>query len=81
VTFQYNEEGIAPTSKSLQVPQQIQALNFTVYDNLGNPIDSNVFTKDPECEAIWRIPINSNTMLINTNETDDNTIIVPKEYA
>lgn len=81
VTFQYNEDGIAPTSKSLQVQQQIQALSFTVYDNLGKTIDSNVFIKDPECEAIWRIPINSNTMLINTNKTDDDTIIIPKEYA
>ena len=84
VTFQYNEDGIAPTSKSLQVPQQIQALNFTVYDNLGNPIDSNVFVRDPDCEAIWHIPLSNDTMLVDTNthdQGDKDVTIVPREYA
>jgi hypothetical protein len=44
-TFKYNESGVSPSSSSLDNPQSILPLSFTVYDNLGNPIDDDVISK------------------------------------
>lgn len=68
VTFQYNENGIAPTNGSLDSPQQIQALSFTVYDNLGQPIDSQIIANSRDCSIEWGFPI-ENTLL---KAKDDN---------
>ena len=67
-TFQYNEDGVAPTNGSLDIPQQIQALNFTVYDNLGQPIDSQIIANSRDCSIEWGFPI-KNTLL---KEKDNN---------
>ena len=58
-TFKYNESGISPTSDSLDNPQVILPLNFTVYDNLGNPIDNDIIS---QCKIKWYIP-DENTMI------------------
>lgn len=63
--FQYNENGIAPNSKSLDVQQEIQALSFTIYDNLGKPLDSAIVEKN--CKIRWQFPI-KDTLLIDSNE-------------
>ena len=52
-TFQYNQNGIAPNNKTLVAQQQIQALTFTVYDNLGQPIDENIIANDKNCKIRW----------------------------
>ena len=56
-SFQYNEEGHSPTRGSLEKPQQLQSLNFTLYDNLGNAIDSDILIKDKNCIVRWDFPI------------------------
>lgn len=65
VTFEYDENGIAPNNRSLDVPQQIQGLSFTIYDNLGNPIDEDVARKN--CTVRWSFPI-KDTLLVDGNE-------------
>ena len=73
VTYQYNENGIAPNNKSLDVQQQIQGLSFTIYDNLGNEIDNNVILNDKEnCKIRWCFPIKQ-TMLIDQNTESSGT--------
>jgi hypothetical protein len=37
--FQYNENGVAPTSRSLTNPQIILPLDFTLFDKTGNTIE------------------------------------------
>jgi len=80
MTYQYNEEGISPTNKSLENPQQIQSLNFIIYDNLGNAIDSDILIKDRNCTIRWEFPI-KNTLLedsLSNRDTDsDGKIIEP----
>ena len=72
VTFQYNENGVAPNNRSLDIQQQIQALSFTVYDNLGNPIDNDVIVNDSNCQIRWAIPI-KNTMLIDRQDSESSS--------
>ena len=72
VTFQYNENGVAPNNKSLDIQQQIQALSFTVYDNLGNPIDSDIIANDSNCQIRWAIPI-KNTMLVDKQDSESSS--------
>lgn len=67
VAFHYNEDGVAPNSKSLDVPQQIQALTFTIYDNLGNVINSDEVITSPNCSVEWGFPI-EDSLLINPEE-------------
>ena len=70
--FQYNENGIAPNSKSLDVQQEIKALSFTIYDNLGQPIDSNIIAKTQNCKIRWQFPI-KDTMLVQQAENNPNS--------
>lgn len=63
-TFQYNENGVAPNNKSLDVRQQIQGLSFTVYDNLGNSIGSDIIANTRNCKIRWQFPIKE-TMLVD----------------
>ncbi|WP_440971765.1 hypothetical protein [Megamonas funiformis] len=58
-TFKYNENGISPASKSLEKPITLQALTFTIYNNLGQPIDDEVAR---HCKIKWIVP-SKNTML------------------
>lgn len=58
-TFKYNENGISPASKSLEKPITLQALTFTIYNNLGQPIDDEVVR---HCKIKWIVP-SKNTML------------------
>lgn len=58
-TFKYDEAGVSPASDSLDNPQVILPLSFTVYDNLGNAIDSDVIEKS---KIKWTVPL-ENTML------------------
>ena len=72
-TYQYNENGIAPNNKSLDIQQQIQGLSFTIYDNLGNEIDNNIILNDREnCKIRWYFPIKQ-TMLIDQNTESSGT--------
>lgn len=57
--FKYNENGIAPTSNTVENPYEILPLTFVVYDNLGNQIPQDVIEK---CNIKWIVPT-ENTML------------------
>ena len=61
-TFQYDQAGISPTNGSKQTPQQLEALSFTIYDNLGQPIED----KSNKYKIKWEFPI-KNTLLQNKN--------------
>ena len=74
--FQYDENGIAPTSTSLDVPQTLQTLSFTIYDNLGNPIDEKIIANPYNCQSRWEFPI-KNTMLEQKSENNPNSGISP----
>ena len=52
-TFQYDQNGVSPACKSRDVPQQIQPLSFTIYDNLGQPIEQ----KSNKYKIRWEFPI------------------------
>ena len=58
-TFKYNEAGVSPTSDSLDNPQVILPLSFTIYDNLGNALEDDVIQ---QCDFKWIIPM-EDTML------------------
>lgn len=57
--FKYNEAGVTPTSDSVENPQALQPLSFTIFDNLGQPIDNDITKK---CEIQWIVPT-TNTMI------------------
>mgnify|MGYP001622866169 CR=1 FL=1 len=57
--FKYNEAGVAPTSDTLENPQIIEPLTFTIYDNLGQPIDDEIISKSV---IKWIVPT-TNTMI------------------
>lgn len=62
ILYKYDANGVAPTIRTgdnNKEPIVIKALNFTIYDNLGNSIDDEV-TK--HCHIEWEVP-NKNTML------------------
>ena len=63
--FQYNENGVAPTSSSVENPQEIQALTFSIYNNLGQLIEEDVINNPANCQYKWCIPI-KNTLLVDT---------------
>ena len=67
--FQYNENGVAPNNKSLDVQQEIQGLSFTVYDNLGQPIDSAIIANTKNCKIRWQFPIKE-SMLVDQKENE-----------
>ena len=70
--FQYNENGVAPNNKSLDVQQEIQGLSFTVYDNLGQPIDSAIIANTKNCKIRWQFPIKE-SMLVDQAENEPNS--------
>lgn len=67
VLYKYSTTGVSPASKSLDKPQQIQALTFVLYDDAGNPkITSDNFIDQGLIQfpatVRWKIPKN-NTLL------------------
>ena len=64
-TFQYDQNGISPTNGSKQTPQQLKALSFTIYDNLGQPIED----KSNKYKIRWEFPV-KDTLLQNKNGTE-----------
>lgn len=80
-TFKYNESGISPSSDSLDNPQSILPLSFTVYDNLGNPIDDDIISKS---NVKWIVPLENTLIKVKENEQyqwiaqDDSMIIENK---
>lgn len=62
--FQYNEYGVAPNNRSLDIQQQIQVLSFTIYDNLGNAIDNEIIRNSRDCKIRWQFPI-KDTLLVD----------------
>jgi len=65
-TFKYNESGVSPASNSLDNPQIILPLSFTVYDNLGNALDDDIISN---CEIKWIAP-SENTLIKVTQNQD-----------
>lgn len=57
--FKYNEDGISPTHDSLEEPQTLLPLTFTIYDNLGQPISDDIAR---QCNIQWIVP-KKNTMI------------------
>lgn len=80
-TFKYNESGVSPSSNSLDNPQIILPLSFTIYDNLGNAIDEEVISK---CDIKWVAPVKDTLIKVKENEeyqwisTDDYMTIKDK---
>lgn len=63
--FQYDENGVSPTNKSLNNPQTIQALSFTLYDNAGNALEVNTSNS----QIRWIFPV-ENTLLVKSSQVD-----------
>lgn len=62
--FKYNENGIAPTSKSLTDPQELYPLSFTLFDDSGKEIDNNAIkAKDVE----WTVPTSNSLITISAS--------------
>lgn len=57
--YKYNEAGVSPASKTVEQPIQIKALTFTIFDNLGNPIDDDVAE---HADIKWVVPT-TNTLI------------------
>ena len=51
--YKYNENGVSPASSSMDTAINIQGLSFTIYDNLGQPIDDEVAR---HCSIKWVVP-------------------------
>lgn len=74
-TYKYNENGISPTSSAVDSPIDIQALSFTLYNNLGEEIDidnidsSNIQWIVPSEDTLLSIPNDYDI----TSENDDGT--------
>ena len=63
-TFKYNEAGVSPTSDSLDNPQVILPLSFTVYDNLGNALAEDIINK---CKFSWTVPLEDTMLKVPDN--------------
>jgi len=80
VGFKYNENGIAPNNKSLDMPQIIKSLSFTIYDNLGNAIDNDIVTRSADCKIRWAFPL-KDTLLIDSENNGVPSIESTGEYS
>ena len=63
--FKYNENGVSPASGAVEEPITLKALTFTVYNNLGEPIDDDVIE---HCDIKWTVP------------TTDTMLKIPSQY-
>ena len=57
--YKYNYAGVSPASSTAEQPISIKALTFTVFDNLGNPIEDDVIEHS---DIKWVVPT-VNTMI------------------
>lgn len=55
--FKYNEDGVSPTSNSVENPYEPLALSFTIYNNLGEPLEDDIAKK---CKIRWMVPNHDN---------------------
>lgn len=77
ILYKYDANGIAPTIRvgnNNKEPIVIKALNFTIYDNLGNPIPDDTAK---HCHIEWEVP-NKDTMLTHKY---DNPIAEDNDYG
>lgn len=61
--FKYNEDGVSPTSNSVENPYEPLALSFTIYDNLGKPLEDDIAKK---CKIRWMVPNHDNMVKATT---------------
>ena len=80
VGFKYNENGVAPNNKSLDMPQIIESLSFTIYDNLGNAIDNDIITRSTDCKIRWTFPL-KNTLLVDSENNGNPGAGSTEEYS
>ena len=78
--FKYSKTGVSPASKSLENPQVIPNLSFTIYDDLGNAISDDILEN---CQIEWMIPY-ENTLLdipseYQLEESADGYIIIKNQ--
>ena len=60
--FKYNERGVSPTDSSNLKPTVIKPLTFTVYDNLGNPIEEAAINAE---DIKWIVPTSDSMLKVN----------------
>ena len=70
--YQYNENGVAPNNKSLDVQQEIAGLSFSIYNNLGQEIDNSILANNNNCKIRWYFPI-KDTMLVDQKQNGNNS--------
>lgn len=74
VIFKYNTAGVAPTNGSMENPQLIQPLTFTLFDENGLEVDSSAINLK---EARWVVPTADTMLTIGTengNPTEEDDI-------
>lgn len=78
LTYQYNEDGVSPTHKTLENPIEIKPLSFNIYDNLGVQLSEETLNT---CQIQWILP-KENTMIMpvgtDYEETENNYIFKNK---
>ena len=52
--FKYNEQGISPASLSLENPQKVLPLTFTIYDNQGRVVSEKTLKQR---DISWYVPV------------------------
>lgn len=75
--FQYDGKGNSPCSKTLENPLQIIPLTFTLIDSEGKQVTHDFIRQNGLIK--WLIPKN-NTLLVNTNSTDEATAADTDDY-
>lgn len=63
--FSYDNNGVAPTSKSIEKPIKLKPLSFEVIDNFGNKFSDLIIST---CDILWEVP-QTDTLLIGENGT------------
>lgn len=67
-TFIYNEDGVSPTSSSLENPMIILPLSFTLFDNVGQKIEDSVLEK---LDFVWKVPAENTLLKVEGGELID----------
>lgn len=79
--FKYNEQGVSPTSKSLENPQEIYPLSFTLYDENGLEINNDLISAN---DVSWTVPT-TDTMInvsdVHGNPSEIDTLNETKTYT
>ena len=73
--YKYDENGISPASSAQDNPIDIPVLNFTIYDNLGQPIPQTTI-ETTKCEAQWIVPTKNTLISIPSSFEADNVNLV-----